>query len=68
MEPDAAIAQENANQIQHFMAENLHWIGMWDRPSLVVYSSTLENVHLTADDISAYRGLFWQVYEWERAE
>ncbi len=68
VEPDAAIAQENANQIQHFMAENLHWIGMWDRPSLVVYSSTLENVHLTADDISAYRGLFWQVYEWERAE
>lgn len=67
-ETDAEVAQANANEIQTFMAENLYWIGMWDRPSIVVYNSNLENVHLAPDDISPYRGLFWQIYEWERAE
>jgi hypothetical protein len=46
----------------------LFWIPMWDRPSLVVYSTQLENVTLVPDDISSYRGLFWQVAEWQRAE
>lgn len=67
-EPDAALRQEAANEIQAFMAVELFWIPMWDRPSLVVYNSQLENVHLVPDDISYYRGMFWQVHEWQRAE
>ena len=67
-EPDEAVRQANANEIQRFMAENVFWIPMWDRPSLAVYSSQLENVRLVPDDISYYRGMFWQIYEWERAE
>ncbi|MEP7292520.1 MAG: ABC transporter substrate-binding protein, partial [Chloroflexota bacterium] len=67
-EPDEAIRQDAANQIQKFMAENLFWIPMWDRPSLVVYNSQLEGLKLVPEDISPYRGLFWQVYDWQRAE
>jgi peptide/nickel transport system substrate-binding protein len=67
-ETDPEVAQATASAIQSFMAENIHWIGMWDRPSLAVYTSQLENVHLVPDDISPFRGLFWQVYEWQRAE
>lgn len=67
-ESDIDARQEAANQIQKFQAENLFWIPMWDRPSLAVYSTTLENVRLAPDDISPFRGMFWQVYEWQRAE
>lgn len=67
-EPDAEIRQANASEIQRFMAENVYWIPMWDRPSLAVYGTDLENVRLVPDDISYYRGMFWQIYEWQRAE
>lgn len=67
-EPDEAIRQDAANQIQKFMAEQLFWIPMWDRPSLIVASSQIEGMKLVPDDISPYRGLYWQIYEWQRAE
>jgi peptide/nickel transport system substrate-binding protein len=66
--PDAEVRQDAANQIQKFMAEELFWIPMWDRPSLMVYSNQIEGLRLVPDDISSYRGIFWQVHEWQRAE
>lgn len=66
-EPDPDVRQETANIIQEFMAENLHWIPMWDRPSIVIHTSQLENVRLVPEDISYFRALFWQIHEWERA-
>lgn len=67
-ETDAEVSLATAAEIQTFMAEQVFWIPMWDRPSLAVYSSELENVRLTPDDISPYRGMLWQIYEWQRAE
>lgn len=65
---DQEVRQEAANTIQRFMAENLYWIPMWDRPSLTIYSADLQNVNLVAADIGAIRGLYWQIHEWTRAE
>lgn len=67
-EPDPEVRQANADQIQEFMAENLHWIPMWDRPAIAIYSADLENVNLVAEDISSSRVMFWQIQDWERAE
>lgn len=66
--PDQAVRQDAANQIQKFMAENVYWIPMWDRPSLVIYGSDLQGVNLVAGDIGAVRGQYWQIHEWSRAE
>lgn len=59
--PDAAERQAIADEIQLFMAEEVFWIGLWNRPQLTVYSATLENVRPGAQTP------YWQVAEWERA-
>jgi peptide/nickel transport system substrate-binding protein len=61
-EPDPAERQRIANEIQTFMADEVIWIGLWNRPQLTVYNTSLLNVRPGA------QSPYWQVVEWERAE
>lgn len=61
-EPDPAARQQIADQIQQFMAEEVFWIGLWNRPQLTVYRADLQNVRPGA------QSPYWQVTEWTRAE
>ncbi|GAB4530558.1 MAG: peptide ABC transporter substrate-binding protein [Anaerolineae bacterium] len=49
-----------AYEIQQFMADEVFWIGMWDRPQLTVYRAELQNVR------PAGQAPYWQVAEWTR--
>ncbi|NDJ62683.1 MAG: hypothetical protein GYB67_16290, partial [Chloroflexi bacterium] len=53
--------QAIADEIQLFMAEEVFWIGLWNRPQLTVYRSDLINV------LPGGQTPYWQVAEWERS-
>lgn len=59
---DADEAQGIADEIQQFMAEEVFWIGLWNRPQLTVYNAALLNVR------PGGQTPYINVAEWERAE
>lgn len=59
---DADEAQAIADEIQQFMAEEVFWIGLWNRPQLTVYGADLLNVR------PGGQTPYINVAEWERAE
>lgn len=59
---DADEAQAIADDIQQFMAEEVFWIGLWNRPQLTVYGADLLNVR------PGGQTPYINVAEWERAE
>jgi peptide/nickel transport system substrate-binding protein len=59
---DLAEREAIADEIQVFMAENVIWIGLWNRPQLTVYSTDLQNVTIGA------QSPYISIAEWTRAE
>lgn len=53
--------QRIADELQVRMAEEVLWIGLWNRPQLTVYGADLQNV------LPGGQTPYWQVSEWERA-
>lgn len=57
---DADEAQAIADEIQQFMAEEVFWIGLWNRPQLTIYGADLVNVR------PGGQTPYINVAEWER--
>lgn len=57
---DPAEQQRIANELQVKMAEDVLWIGLWNRPQLTVYRADLQNVR------PGGQSPYWQVSEWQR--
>ncbi|GAB4530986.1 MAG: peptide ABC transporter substrate-binding protein [Anaerolineae bacterium] len=57
---DADERQAAADEIQAFMAQELFWIGLWDRPQISVYSADLQDVRL------AGQAPYWAITAWTR--
>lgn len=58
---DPAERQQYVDEAQVFMAEEMMWIGLWNRPQLTVYRADIENVR------PGGQAPYWQVSAWERS-
>lgn len=58
---DPVEQQRIADELQIIMAEEVLWIGLWNRPQLTVYGADLENV------LPGGQTPYWQVSAWQRS-
>lgn len=59
---DLAEREAIADEIQQIMAEEVFWIGLWNRPQLTVYRADLQNVR------PGGQTPYINIADWERAE